>query len=69
MLGQYDAFKIRRLAHEDAISCRVSSLTQEQLDVSRDSNRGHEIAAEQMAASESLWQDPMSRSCRRGQLS
>lgn len=69
MPGQYDASKIWRLAQEEAISCRVSSLTQEQLDMSRDFNMGHEIAAERMAASESLWQDPMSRPCRRGQLS
>lgn len=51
-----------------AISRSVSSLTHEQFDISRDSNRGHEIAAERIAASESLWQEPISRSCKRGQL-
>ena len=52
-----------------AISRSVSSLTHEQFDMSKDSNWGHEIAAERIAASVSLWQDPISRRRKRGQFS
>lgn len=69
MFGQYEALRKWRLAQARAISRRVSSLTHEQFDMSRDSNWGHEIAAERTAASESLWQEPISSSRRRGQLS
>lgn len=69
MFGQYDALRKWRLAQLRAISRNVSSLTHEQFDMSRDSNWGHEVAAERMAASESLWQDPISSSCKRGQFS
>lgn len=69
MFGQYDALRIWRLAQFCATSRSVSSLTHEQFDMSKDSNCGQEVAAERIAASVSLWQDPMSRRCNRGQLS
>jgi len=69
MFGQYEASKTRRFAQVWAISRSVSSLTHEQFDISKDSKRGHAVAAERIAASESLWHEAISRSCKRGQLS
>lgn len=69
MFWQYEALRTWRLAHMRAISRNVSSLTHEQFDISRDSKRGHDVAAERIAASESLWQEAISRSCKRGQFS
>lgn len=68
MFGQYEALRTRILAHARAISRSVSSLTHEQFDISKDSSRWHDIAAERIAASESLWQEAISRSCKRGQF-
>lgn len=69
MFGQYEALRAWRLAHVRAISRSVSSLTHEQFDRSKDSKSWHDIAAERIAASESLWQEAISRSFKRGQFS
>lgn len=68
MFGQYEASRIWRFAQEKAIPCNVSSLTHEQFDISKDSNSGHDVTAERIAASKSLWQEAISSSRKRGQL-
>lgn len=68
IFGQYEASRIRRCTHVWAIPPRVSSLTQEQLDISKDSKSGHDVTAERIAASESLWQEAISSSRKSGQL-
>ena len=68
MLGQYEEFREWRLAQVRAISRNVSSLTQEQFDMSKDSNWGQEVTAERIAASVSLWHALISSRCKRGQL-
>jgi len=67
--GQYDASRKLRLAQFWAISLNVSSLTHEQLDMSKETNCGHDVTADRIAESGSLWQDPISSSCKRGQWS
>ena len=69
MLGQYDASRKLRLAQFCDISRNVSSLTLEQLDMSKETNCEHDVTAERIAESGSLWQEPISSSCKRGQLS
>uniref|UniRef100_A0A7C9EMY2 Uncharacterized protein n=1 Tax=Opuntia streptacantha TaxID=393608 RepID=A0A7C9EMY2_OPUST len=69
ILGQYEALRLRRFAQVLPISRSVSSLTHEQFGISRDSKRGHDITAERITVSGSLWQEPISSSCKRGQLS
>lgn len=68
MFEQYEASRTVRFTQTLAISRTVSSLTEEQFDISRDSKSGHDIAADRIAASESLWQEAISRSRRSGQL-
>lgn len=69
MFGQYEALRTWRLPQVRAISRSVSSLTHEQLDISMESKSGQVIAAERIAASESLWQEAISRSRKRLQFS
>lgn len=69
MFGQYEASRTWRLAQVRAISRSVSSVTHEQFEMSKDSKRGHDVAAERIAASENLWQEAISRSRKRGQFS
>lgn len=54
MFGQYEASRMLRFTQTLAISRTVSSLTQEQFDISKDSKSGHDVAADRIAASESL---------------
>ena len=69
MFGQYEALRTWRLPQVRAISRIVSSVTHEQFDISKDSKSGQDVAAERIAASENLWQDAISRSHKREQLS
>nr|GMD40680.1 hypothetical protein Iba_chr10aCG11700 [Ipomoea batatas] len=54
MFGQYEASRTWRFTHVRDISRSVSSLAHEQFDISKDAKSGHEVAAERIAASESL---------------
>lgn len=63
MFGQFEASKKQRLGHAKAISRNVSSLTHEQADISNDANKGHDVAADRITASDSLWQEDKSNSC------
>lgn len=69
MFGQKDASKYWRLGHANAISRNVSSLTHPQNDISKEVSKGHEVAAERIPASDSLWQEEMSNRCNCGEIS
>lgn len=62
MLGQLEASSEEREVQAWEISRRVSSVTQEQNEVSRDNNLGHATAAALIAASDNLWQEDRSSS-------
>lgn len=60
---------MHRFGHEKAMSRNVSSVMHEQDDKFSDVNKGHVVAAERIAASESLWHAFKSSSHNCGQLS
>ena len=69
ILEQYEALRIWRAAQAWAISRKVSLLRREELETSSDSSWGHEVTAERISASWSLWHEAMSRCWRSGQWS